>query len=105
MSIGARRHRVTLMAEQMIKGAGGRLTRNRPIIADIWAEVSESATTSGSDSGVTLVEKASITAPYSSAYRNARFLEWDGRLFRVESYRLSGTITRLISFDASRLQG
>ena len=105
MSMGARRHRITLMKEVMLKGAGGRLTRARPIIADVWAEASLSGTATQGDGGASLREKASFTAAYHRDYLEARYAEWDGNLFRIEAYRLSGTTTRLVSFDASRLEG
>ncbi len=104
MSIGARRHRITLMGEAMRAGAGGRLTRERPVIADVWAEASLSGSMAGGENGPALSEKASFTLAYHRHYLNARFVEWDGRVFRVEAYRLTGTAVRHISFDASRLQ-
>jgi len=104
MSLGARRHRITLMAERMHKGAGGRLVRERTIIADVWAEASLSGSVGGGENGTALTEKANITTAYHGAYLAARFAEWDGSLFRIDAYRLTGTTTRQIQFDASLLK-
>lgn len=104
MSIGARRHRITLMSERMMRGAGGRLVRERPIIADVWAQASLSGAVGVTDSGTALSEKVSVAVPYHAAYVQARFLAWEGNTFRIESYRFEGTTTRRISFDASRVR-
>jgi hypothetical protein len=104
MSLGARRHRITLMGESMQRGAGGRLTRERPIMADVWAEASLSGIVSGGENGTALTEKASITTAYHAGYLAARFAEWDGSLFRIDAYRLIGTTSRQIIFEASRLK-
>ena len=104
MSMGARRHRITLMREDLTEGAGGRLQRSRPIIADVWAEASLSAgVTPGQTGGRVREEKASFTMGYHHAYLKARFIAWDGKTFHVTAYSLTGTSNRLISFDAARL--
>ncbi|WP_417451282.1 hypothetical protein [Kordiimonas sp.] len=101
--IGARRHRITLMADKSIQGAGGRLQKSRPIIADVWAEAKQSARfAAGGAEALEHTEKASFTVPYLAAYLEARFAEWEGRLYRLESYSLTGTTLRLVNFDGVR---
>ncbi|WP_262689787.1 head-tail adaptor protein [Kordiimonas aestuarii] len=101
--IGARRHRVTLMGEELSQGAGGRLQKNRLIIADVWAEVSQSGRfAAGTTEAPEHTGKADFTVPYQAAYLAARHAEWEGRLYRLEGYSLTGTTVRLISFDGVR---
>jgi len=82
--LAARRHRITLMAEEKSQGAGGRFVTTTPIIADVWAAAEES--------GGSLAERASheilptrvrFTVRFSAAYQRARRIMWQGATYRV----------------------
>jgi len=82
--LAARRHRITLMAEEKSQGAGGRFVTTTPIVADVWAAAEES--------GGSLAERAAheilparvrFTVRYSAAYQRARRILWQGATYRV----------------------
>ncbi len=99
-SLGARRHRITLMGEASTLGAGGRINRTTPVIADVWAEVeAETQSVSERAEARALGGKASFRTSYRSPLQAARFAEWQGVRFRLESFRLEGVDRRTMVFD------
>jgi len=82
--LAARRHRITLMAEDKSQGAGGRMVITTPIIADVWAAADET--------GGSLAERAAhenmpvrvrFTTQYRTSYQSARRILWRGATYRV----------------------
>lgn len=99
-SLGARRHRVTLMTEQSTAGAGARLIRSTPVIADVWAEVETVALSVAERAAAkALRRKATFRTAYRSIYKTARFADWQGTRYRLENFRLEGVCRRVIVFD------
>ncbi|WP_417462853.1 hypothetical protein [Kordiimonas sp.] len=104
-SFGARRHRVTLMAEQSSAGAGARLIRSTPIIADVWAEVETVALGVAERADAQAISgKATFRTAYKSSYKAARLAEWRGVRYRLENFRLEGVDRRTIAFDGVSIQ-
>lgn len=98
--LGARRHRITLMGEDRTQGAGGRVIQTSPIIADTWAEADEDVSVRERAGGQALVHAARFTLAYARPYLAARFIEWQGRRYRVSSLKASGVKDRQIEISA-----
>ncbi|WP_417459232.1 hypothetical protein [Kordiimonas sp.] len=99
-SLGARRHRITLMGEASTLGAGGRINRTTPIIADVWAEVeAETLNVTERAEARALGGKATFRTAYKGAFQAARFAEWQGVRYRLEGFRLEGVDRRTMVFD------
>ncbi|MFC3051652.1 phage head closure protein [Kordiimonas pumila] len=100
------RHRITLMQEQNVIGAGGRITKTTPIITDVWAEVTE-----GLAGGVERADKqiyptsARFKVRYNAAYQAARVVVWRGVRYRIQgTERMLGTNPTL-TFDTRLIEG
>ncbi len=102
--LGARRHRITLMGEDRTQGAGGRVIQTSPIIADVWAEADEEVSIRERAGGQALTHAASFTFAYSRPYLAARFVEWQGRRYRVASLKAAGVKDRQIEISAQEVQ-
>jgi len=105
--LAARRHRITLMAEEKTQGAGGRFVTTSPIIADVWAAVEE-----GSGGLVEravhefLPAQARFTTQYKAAFLQARRISWQGGTYRISGQQpsRSGSVSSL-TFEASLMEG
>lgn len=105
--LAARRHRITLMAEEKSQGAGGRFVTTTPIIADVWAAADEA--------GGTLIERGShefvparvrFTVQFSPAYQSARRIAWKGATYRVSGLQANRYgASPSLSFEAALMEG
>ncbi|MCJ9428690.1 phage head completion protein [Kordiimonas marina] len=102
--LGDFRDRITLMREEKLQGAGGRMTLMTPIIADAWAQV---VLTGGSLSTIASRQELGVTATIRThageGYGGARRIAWQGRTFRVTSSRATGADRRFLEFSASEI--
>ena len=99
--LGARRHRITLLSVAEVIGAGGRMQRTNPVIADVWAEISLSADISQQADRSARKETATFTTAYREPYCNAAQIEWRGKRYGISAVSLVGVDARQIIFTAA----
>ena len=105
--LAARRHRITLMAEEKSQGAGGRFTTTTPIIADVWAAAEESGG-SLAERGAheILPARVRFTMQFSAPYLRARRIDWQGAIYRVSAVQANQhSALPSIAFEASLREG
>jgi hypothetical protein len=91
------------MGEDRTQGAGGRVIQTSPIIADVWAEADEEVSVGERAGGQALSHRARFTLAYSKPYLAARFVEWQGRRYRVSSLKAVGVKDRQIDIAAQEI--
>ena len=102
----AMRHRITLMREEMVQGAGGRMVKTNPVLADVWAQVEESAG-SAEERGDKQVfgGSASFTVRFQVGYQLARVIEWRGARYRISGTAASRGNVQTLTFTAKLMEG
>ncbi|MEX0299198.1 MAG: phage head closure protein [Kordiimonas sp.] len=103
--LGNLRRRITLMREEKIQGAGGRFYKNTPIIADVWATVSE--VTGGAEERADkqiFTRGAEFSVRYSKPYLMTRVIKWRGQKYRVTSTQTTEASTPMLNFSARLLE-
>jgi len=105
--LAARRHRVTLMAEEKSQGAGGRFVTTTPIIADVWASAEEnggSLSERGEHENLPL--RVQFTAQYLASYQKTRRISWQGATYRVSGMQVNRySAMPSIAFEAALMEG
>ena len=94
------RHRITLMGEAMIPGAGGRMQMSTPIIADTWAHAENESSHHTASGGQHLLNSARFKIHFSASYMATRFVDWQNRRYRVDTLKPITTNTRMIEITA-----
>ncbi len=105
-ALGNLRRRITLMREEKMQGAGGRLTTTTPIIADVWATVTEAAggAEERADKQI-FTRSAEFSVRYSKSYLMTRVIKWRGQKYRVTGTQANQTGTPMLHFSARLLEG
>lgn len=100
--LAERKHRVTLMGQQMLQGAGGRMSETTPLIAEVWATLDrESAQLSSRQSRQRLNDRLHFTIPYSPTYMATKIIRFEGRLYLIASLSRNHTLQPTITIEAS----
>ena len=98
--LGERQHRIILMAEDHIQGAGGRLTKVYLVIADVWASVGgDSSQNKASADRQYFGSTLSFETPYFPAYMNTRRIQFKEQNYSVTAVRKTFGLHPMISFD------
>ncbi len=97
---GSMRHRVTLLDQNFTQGAGGRMTPTLPIIADVWASISEcgAATVQHADHQF-LGRSVVFETWFQSEYAATKIIEFGSLRYKVQSFRKKGLVTLTIEFQ------
>jgi len=100
------RRRVTLMREEKIQGAGGRMVSTTPIIAEVWAAVEETpgGAIERGDKQI-FTSSARFTVRYAKSYLMTRVIEWRGARYRITSTGASRDNIPTISFSGQLQEG
>lgn len=99
--LGNMRRRITLMREENIQGAGGRMIKATPVIGDVWATIEESAGSAQERADKQIFGgSARFTTRYSKQYLLVRQIEWRGVRYRVTGTDISRGGTPTLTFAA-----
>lgn len=106
-ALAMRRHRITLMQQKESIGAGGRMVKTTPILADVWAAVSEGAGGASERADKQIFPStARFTVRYNTAYQQARFISWRGARYKVQGMeRALNTNNATLTFDTQLTEG
>lgn len=97
---GSMRHRITLMAEVTTQGAGGRMIPTSPIIADVWASMSEpSSTKTQRGDRQFLGDAVAFETWFQPEYTATRLIEFGANRYKVQSVSKKGQVTPTIEFQ------
>lgn len=104
--LGQMHRRITLMREETVQGAGGRMLRTTPIIADVWAAVEETpgGAIERGDKQI-FTNSARFTVRFARKYLMARVVEWRGARYRITGTGTTREGTPSISFSAQLMEG
>ncbi len=103
--LGSMRHRVTLMGEDTMQGAGGRILATDPVIADVWATVNDPAGSLEEQGGRQFIGQAvSFEVHYQPGFMAARKVGFGSSVYKVHSVERTMGLTPVIRYQASRLQ-
>lgn len=104
VGIGNRRCRISLFSAEKQQGTGGRLLESTPLIADVWASMSDQSLTLAEAGGrQSQKEEMRFQLPYEAAYMQAKFIELGTTRYRVQRVSRSGEIIPLLSFSVVSL--
>lgn len=105
--LAARRHRITLMAEEKSQGAGGRFVTTTPIIADVWAAAEENGgSLAERGEHEVLPSRVRFTMQFSTAYQRTRRIGWLGAIYRVSNMQADRySALPSIAFEATLTEG
>ncbi len=101
--LGQMRHRISLMREEYHQGAGGRLVKTTPIIADVWASIADStvdlvnrADTQKQNTGLT------VTMRYCETSMTASHARLGGTMYRITTKQKHGFLNPSLEMQMSR---
>jgi len=97
---GSMRHRVTLMGEATTQGAGGRMIPTSPIIADVWASMTEHASTKTQRGDKQFLGGSlAFETWFQPEYAATRLIEFGPNRYKVLSVSKKGQVTPTIEFQ------
>ncbi len=97
-----RRHRVTLMANEIAIGSGGRVFTTSRVIADVWASVPLNENTAGTY-GPRQSQKQNVTiiVPFVDKYLETQTVVFEGQTFDVTDMQRTHGLPGEIRLHAS----